>query len=434
MAQPFVVQKFGGTSVGTSQRIQLVARKLAHEHQAGKKLVVVVSAMGQTTDELIDLARAVSQSPPHREMDMLLTAGERISMALLSMALADRGVQAVSLTGSQTGIITDEGHRRARIRRILGDRVRAALGENKIVIVAGFQGVSEKTKDVTTLGRGGSDTTAVALAAALGADACEIFTDVDGVFTADPRVVAHARLQPRVSYGAMLELASAGAGVLHPRSVALAKKFGIRLRVLNSLSSDEVPGWEPARRQSTEVGGGMENTEKRSVGVTEIEMFQPIGVTSDKEKLFVQVELARPTLTAALWECLKALPSAVLAPTFEHGKVGFYIDRAVLADLKKGLSRLVEEGFMKTFQIFEELAPVTLAGESLPADGSMLPRVVDVLWRDKVAVTTAVASPFGVTVGVALNRVDDAIRELHTEFFPATTSAADSSGSGAASN
>ncbi|NBU21741.1 aspartate kinase, partial [bacterium] len=204
-----IVQKFGGTSVGSPERIQKVAERIAHAHQAGNQLVVVVSAMGHTTDELIELAHEVSRQPPHREMDMLLSAGERISMALLSMALADCKVPALSLTGSQTGIITDSSHRRARIQRILGDRVRTALGDGKVVIVAGFQGVSE-TREITTLGRGGSDTTAVALAAALQAEKCEIYTDVDGVFSADPRLVEDAKVWNQIPHDLMVELATRG--------------------------------------------------------------------------------------------------------------------------------------------------------------------------------------------------------------------------------
>ena len=231
-----VVQKYGGTSVGTPERILAVAQRIARTRAQGHGLVVVVSAMGQSTDELIELAHRVSKDPPHREMDMLLTAGERISMALLSMALADLEVPALSFTGSQSGIITTASHRRARIQRILGDRVRAALADDKVAIVAGFQGVSE-SKEITTLGRGGSDTTAVALAAALGAERCEIYTDVDGVYSADPRIVPATRGSgPRISHAHMVETGDAGGGgFLHPRSVELAKQFGVPLWVKNSL-------------------------------------------------------------------------------------------------------------------------------------------------------------------------------------------------------
>jgi aspartate kinase len=216
-----VVQKYGGTSVGSPERILAVAQRIAYCREQTRGLVVVVSAMGHTTDELIDLAQKVSQNPPRREMDMLLSTGERISMALLSMALSDLGVPAISFTGSQSGIITDGSHRRARIKRILGDRIREAVEAGKVAIVAGFQGVSEQ-KEITTLGRGGSDTTAVALAAALDADVCEIYTDVDGVFSADPRKVSGAKHLTSLSHDLMVELASRWAGVLHPRSVEVA--------------------------------------------------------------------------------------------------------------------------------------------------------------------------------------------------------------------
>ena len=193
-----IVQKYGGTSLGSPQRIVAVAKRIARLRADGHQAVVVVSAMGQSTDDLIELAHQVSQQPAHREMDMLLTTGERISMALLTMALTDLGVDAISLTGSQSGIITDQSHRRARIKKILGDRIRTALKEDKVVIVAGFQGVSE-TKEITTLGRGGSDTTAVALASVLSAELCEIYTDVDGVYSTDPRICSDAVLLPRLS-------------------------------------------------------------------------------------------------------------------------------------------------------------------------------------------------------------------------------------------
>ncbi|MBT8216836.1 MAG: aspartate kinase [Acidimicrobiia bacterium] len=229
-----VVQKYGGTSVGDAGRISNVARRVVETRKAGNDVVVVVSAMGQTTDELIELATQVSSRPTGREMDMLLTAGERISMALLAMAIRDLGVEAASLTGSQAGILTDSTHGGARITAIKGDRVRQYLDDGLVVIVAGFQGVDPASRDVTTLGRGGSDATAVALAATLRADVCEIFTDVDGVYTADPRLVADAYKLDEVSYEDMLELAGAGAGVLMARSVEFARRFGIPVHVRSS--------------------------------------------------------------------------------------------------------------------------------------------------------------------------------------------------------
>jgi aspartate kinase len=234
-----VVQKYGGTSVADPSRIKAVADRVVRTRELGNNLVVVVSAMGRTTNSLLDLAAEVSTAPHPREMDMLLTAGERISMALLAMALNDRGVPAVSYTGSQAGILTDSSHVGARITRITGERVRESIEAGKVVIVAGFQGVDPTSKEVTTLGRGGSDTTAVALAATLGAGSCEILTDVKGVFTADPRVVEDARLLADIDYDQMLALANAGAGVLMPHSVEAAREGEVPVHVRSSFTLDE---------------------------------------------------------------------------------------------------------------------------------------------------------------------------------------------------
>lgn len=219
-----IVQKFGGSSVADAEGIKRVAARIASTKRAGQQVVVVVSAMGDTTDNLIDLANQVTPIPSGRELDMLLTAGERISMALLAMAIGNLGLEARSFTGSQAGIITDSTHGKARVIDVTPSRIKEALDEGAIAIVAGFQGISQDTKDVTTLGRGGSDTTAVALAAALEADVCEIYTDVDGVFSADPRVVPKARKLKSVTYEEMLELAASGAKVLHLRCVEYARK------------------------------------------------------------------------------------------------------------------------------------------------------------------------------------------------------------------
>jgi len=233
-----LVQKYGGTSVGTPERIHHVAERIVSTRRAGTDLVVVVSAMADTTDDLLELAGKVSRSSHPRELDMLLTAGERISMALVAMAVNDRGQEAVSFTGSQSGIVTDTSHTRAKILEVKADRIREELKRGRVVIVAGFQGVS-RDREVTTLGRGGSDTTAVALAAALGAEACEIYTDVDGVYTADPRIVPQARKLPELSYDEMLELASLGAKVLHNRSVEIARRFRVPIHVRSSFNSNE---------------------------------------------------------------------------------------------------------------------------------------------------------------------------------------------------
>jgi aspartate kinase len=249
-----IVQKYGGTSVGSPERIRAVARRVADAKRAGQDVVVVVSAMGHTTDELVELAASVSDNARRthpREFDMLLTAGERVAMALTAMAIRDCGFEAISLTGSQAAIITDATHTGARIEEVRAERVRAELEQGRVVIVAGFQGVS-RTREVTTLGRGGSDTTAVALAAALGAERCDIFTDVDGIYTADPRRVTAARIIPELDYEDMVELAASGAQVMHPRAVEIGARHGVTIRVLSSFRDGDPDGTLILRRQRME--------------------------------------------------------------------------------------------------------------------------------------------------------------------------------------
>jgi aspartate kinase len=373
-----------------------VAGRIARSQAQGHSLVIVVSAMGQSTDELIELANEVSKDPPHREMDMLLSTGERISMALLSMALADLGVQAVSLTGSQTGILTTSSHRRARIERILGDRARAALAQNKVVIVAGFQGMSAVEKEITTLGRGGSDTTAVALAAALGAERCEIYTDVDGVFTADPRVVPAARHLERVPSDQMVELATRGAGVLHPRSVELARRFDVPLWVLNSLKPDS---------KGTQImNQGMED-------------YAVAGITAAREKLLITVQLARPTVLGAVWDHAAQLRLSIVAPMFSQGEVRFFADRDAEGDWRKLFEKLSVEGFVKTYAILPEWVPVSVVGSRFSQDSSAIYQVIETLARHHISVTIGSGSALAVTVAVPETHADDAVRALHDEFF-----------------
>ncbi len=251
---PVVVQKYGGTSVADPARIQAVADRVAIAEDGGNDVVVVVSAMGKTTDDLVSLAAQISSHPEPREMDMLLTAGERVSMALLAIALHERGIPAVSFTGSQAGILTTSRHGEARILRITGERVREAIGQGKVVIIAGFQGVDPESKEITTLGRGGSDTTAVALAASLGADGCEILTDVQGVYTADPRSVSNASKLDLIGYDDMLAMAEAGAAVLMPHSVEHARQAGIKVHVRSSFNTE--PGtWLTAEAPPLDLVG-----------------------------------------------------------------------------------------------------------------------------------------------------------------------------------
>lgn len=359
--------------------------------------MIVVSAMGHSTDELIGLAHQVCKRPPAREMDMLLTTGERISMALLTMALLEQGVPAVSFTGSQTGIITDESHRRAKIRRILGDRVRDALALGKVVIVAGFQGVSE-SKEITTLGRGGSDTTAVALAAKLGAERCEIYTDVDGVYSADPRVVPAARLRPRVSQSQMAELAVLGAGVLHPRSVEMARRFGVRLSVLNSLKTESGAGTEIVPDQEEE---------------SKMEGFRITAVTSDAGQVLVSLGLSRPTVLTSLWETASGLNLQITAPIVVGQDVYFFASRDSEDDWKRLLQRMAVDGFLDRFEFIDALVPVSLVGERFSQDGSALAAIFDTLARENIAASHVSASALALTLAVPRSRAEDAVRALH---------------------
>ena len=266
-----IVQKYGGSSLETAERIRAVAERIVATKKAGNDVVVVCSAMGDTTDELLDLAAQVNPVPPAREMDMLLTAGERISNALVAMAISSLGAQAQSFTGSQAGVLTTERHGNARIVGVTPERVREALDEGKICIVAGFQGVNKETRDVTTLGRGGSDTTAVALAAALNADVCEIYSDVDGIYTADPRIVPNAQKLDKLSFEEMLELAAVGSKILVLRAVEYARAFNVPLRVRSSYSND--PG--------TLVSGSMEDIPVEEATLT--------GVATDSSEAKVTI-------------------------------------------------------------------------------------------------------------------------------------------------
>jgi aspartate kinase len=390
------VQKFGGTSVGSPERICAVARRIAEDHAAGRSLVVVVSAMGHTTDELLSLAHQVSPVPAPREVDMLLTAGERISMALLSMALGDLGIKAVSFTGSQVGIITSAHHRRARIQKILGDRVRQVLQEKSVAIVAGFQGVSE-AKEITTLGRGGSDTTAVALAATFQAERCEIFTDVDGVFSADPRIVPGAHLISEVDHEVMVELAQRGAGVLHPRSVELAQKFNVPVWVRNSLKEG----------QGTQVVSRLEGMEESKV----------VGVTHDEGKILIEIELMRPSVLGAVMDLATENQITLIAPVFQNGTLRFFMDQDASEEWHKVCQKLSVDGFIKSFQLNDRFVPVSVVGHRLTQDGSVISKILSILDQNSISVTMGQANSLAVTLVVARHHAKDAVLALHEGLF-----------------
>jgi aspartate kinase len=393
-----LVLKFGGTSVGEPKRILSVAKRIAASKAEGHDLVVVVSAMGKTTDELLTLAGEVSKEPPGREVDMLLTAGERISMALLSMALSDLGVHAMSFTGSQSGIITTNHHRRARIDQILGDRIRKAVADGAVAIVAGFQGMSRE-KEITTLGRGGSDTTAVALAAVLDAARCEIFTDVDGVYTANPSLVPTARLIPRVRHDHMVELARRGAGVLHPRSIELAEKYKVPLWVRNSL---------------TPVGSGEDKKGTEVVTFkNEMEKTEVVGITHDETKALVVLELMRPAAASAVWDAATNAGLSLLAPDFFEGTLRFFVETDAISDWQKACHTLSIDGFLRAVEIHQNLVPVSIVGSRLTQDGKVLSRVFEILDQNGISVTMGQASSLVITLAVPNLKAPEVVGLLH---------------------
>jgi aspartate kinase len=396
-----VVQKYGGTSVGDADRIRNVARRVAERRRAGDEVVVVVSAMGATTDDLLRLASDVSENDHPREMDMLLTAGERISMALLSMAIQDLGVPALSLTGSQAGILTDTAHGEAKITDIRPFRVEDALAAGTVVIIAGFQGVSPDTKEVTTLGRGGSDATAVAMAAALRADACEIYTDVDGVFTADPRIRATARRIDEVTFEEMLELAGAGARVLMPRAVEFGMRFGVPLYVASSFHDG--PGtW-----------------------VKEKTMEQAIvrGVAHDTAaaKLTVHGVPDRPGVAATLFEPLAAAGinvDMIVQNVSESGitDISFTVPTQH-ADAAKGIAaEMASEVGAAGVDLDDSIARLSIVGAGMRAHPGVAARMFRELADAGVNIEMISTSAIRVSCVIDQGDVDRAVEVLHSAF------------------
>jgi aspartate kinase len=397
-----IVQKYGGTSVADADRMRSVAEHVAFTRGQGHDVVVVVSAMGKTTDNLIKLADDVSTTQPGREMDMLLTTGERISMALLCMALADLGVEAVSFTGSQVGIITDNVHGKAKILEVRGDRVREALAEGKVCVVAGFQGVSVD-KEITTLGRGGSDTTAVALAAAFGADACEIYTDVTGVFSADPRIVPLARKLHRVSVDEMLEMAASGGRVLALRSVEFASNHNVPLHVRSSFS------WEPGTWVTNE----------------EPTMEEPIvsAVTHDVSEAKVTVAGVpdRPGISAALFEPLAAANvnvDMIVQNTSKDGTtdISFTVPKADMAVAGEIVGRVATDIGASGVSYSDDIAKVSLIGAGMRTSPGIAAKMFRVLADHDVNIEMISTSTIRTTVVVGKADMQVAVQSLHTAF------------------
>ncbi len=398
-----VVQKYGGSSVGDVERMKRVAERIVGTRNEGHDVVVVVSAMGDTTDELVDMAARINRRPPQRELDILLTAGERISMSLLAMAIDDLGVSARSFTGSQAGIITDTVHGKARILAVTPERVREALDAGHVVIVAGFQGVSRDTHDITTLGRGGSDTTAVALAAALEADACEIYTDVDGVYTADPRIVPAARKLDRLSYEEMLELAAQGAKVLQVRSVEFGRNHGVRIHVRSSFNSSEGT-WIVPQEDMVEdaiISGVAHDTSEAKVTV--------VGVPD------------RPGVAAGMFTALADANinvDMIVQNISSEGRtdISFTLPRGEIDQATELLdARLLEIGAERLI-VNPSVAKVSLVGAGMKTHPGVAARMFAALSRAGVNIQMISTSTIRVSVIIEDARVDDAARAVHAEF------------------
>jgi len=396
------VQKFGGTSVGDADRIRAVADHVARSRRNGDDVVVVVSAMGKTTDDLIRLANDVSRVQPPRELDMLLTSGERVSMALLVMALAELGIDAVSFTGSQAGIITDTTHTRATIIEVRADRLREALKAGRVPVVAGFQGVSTD-RDVTTLGRGGSDTTAVAMAAALGAEGCEIYTDVSGVFSADPRIVSGAHRLPRVSFEEMLEIAASGGRVLSLRSVEFARNHHVPLHVRSSFT------WEPGTWVVEE----------------DVSMEQPVvtAITHDTSEAKVTVTGVpdRPGVAARLFRALadrNVNVDTIVQNTSQHGTtdISFTVPKVDLETSLQIVGALAPEIGAGEVLADDGIAKVSLVGAGMRSHPGVSATMFETLAEAGINIEMISTSSIRISCVVRADVVEEAVRILHAAF------------------
>jgi len=413
-----IVAKFGGSSVADAAGILRVAKRIADTKRAGNEVVVVVSAMGDTTDDLIDLAKQVSPNPPGRELDMLLTAGERISMAVLAMAINDLGYEARSYTGSQAGLITDSTHGKARIVDVTPGRIQEALRENAIPIVAGFQGVSQVTKDITTLGRGGSDLTAVALAAALYADVCEIYTDVDGIFSADPRLVPKARQVPRITYDEMMELAAAGAKVLHLRCVEYAKRFDLPIHVRSSFSDKE----------GTFVIADLNDQSKlKKLSKVGAIMEQPIiaGVAHDlgDAKITVVGVPDRPGMAAAIFQAvadsginMDMIVQNVSVHESGATDVTFTCPRADATKAELALRRIEKDVNFKDIDTDENIAKISLVGAGMRSHPGVSATFFKAIADAGVNVEMISTSEIRISVVTRAEDAEKAVTAIHTAF------------------
>jgi len=406
-ATEIVVMKFGGTSVATADRIKAAARRIVAQRESGKQVVAVLSARGKTTDELIEMAQEVSPDPDRREMDMLLSTGERISCALCAMAINDLGHRAISLTGSQAGIVTDESHTKALIIDVRADRIRAALQEDRIVLVAGFQGVSENARNVTTLGRGGSDTSAVAVAAALGAEVCEIYTDVAGVYSADPRIVADARKLQTVSFEEMLEMAASGAGVLQLRSVEYARNHGVRIHCRSSF--DDGPGTVVVSE-----GEIMDHAEKP--------LITAVTHTSSEARVTLTGVPDAPGAAARIFAALAEvgvnvdmIDQNVPVATGGLAEISFTFPREEVRTARTALEPLTGEAFAE-MTTYEDMGKVSIVGAGMRSHPGVAAKVFGVLAREGVNIDMISTSPIKISCVIDRDLVDLAVQALHSAF------------------
>jgi aspartate kinase len=402
-----VVQKYGGSSRSDAAAIKRVAERIVETTKNGHDVVVAVSAMGDTTDDLLDLANGVSPAPPARELDMLLTAGERISMALVAMAISDLGFTARSFTGSQAGVITDSAHGKAKIIDVTPGRISSALDDGHIVIVAGFQGVSQDTKEITTLGRGGTDTTAVALAAALGADYCEIYTDVDGVFTADPRIVPSARRLERVSFEEMLEMAACGAKILHLRCVEYGRRYHIPIHVRSSFSQLEGtwvvdPEQEEDMEQAIIAGVAHDRSEAK---ITVVGVPDEVGEAARIFSALAEAEIN-----------LDMVVQNISAASTNLTDISFTLPRADGQTAMAALARIQDAVGYDRLILDDKVGKVSLVGAGMRSHPGITATFFAALARAGVNIEMISTSEIRISVIVDEQQVDAAVQATHTAF------------------
>ena len=397
-----IVQKFGGTSVANTSSLKIVAERIIGRKKEGYEVVVVPSAMGSSTDELIDLANELSEKPTPREMDMLLSAGERITMSLLSMHLNSLGHSSFSLTGSQAGIITTSRHGKAEIEEISGERVREGIERGDIVIVAGFQGFNRDTREITTLGRGGSDATAVALAAALGAEKCEIFTDVEGIFTADPRIIESAKLIDEITYDEMLEMSSSGAGVLMARSVEFGRRYNVPIIVKSTF------------------------TNNKGTLVKEKTMEEAIvsGVThNDKEVKFTLFGVPdQPGIAGTVFGSLSEIGTNVDMIVQNVSKesitdISFTAPSEQQKDVEDTLKNISKQLDAKGYDVDENIARISIIGAGMKSESGVASKMFKTLGDNKINISMISTSPIRVSCVISSNDIEKALNVLHEEFI-----------------